>query len=102
MKSLDFARPERSDGRLGRIAAVTFIGATAIAALYFGQEVLIPTAIAVLFAFILGPAVTVVRRLLPLPLAVAAVVLGALVVAGLVTMLITSQLAEVAGSLIGY
>ena len=102
MKILDFAQPERGDGRLGRVAAVTFIGATAIAALYFGQEVLIPTAIAVLFAFILGPAVTVVRRLLPLPLAVAAVVLGALVVAGLVTMLIMSQLAEVAGSLTGY
>ena len=102
MKILDFAQPERGDGRLGRAAAVTFIGATAIAALYFGQEVLIPTAIAVLFAFILGPAVTVVRRLLPLPLAVAAVVLGALVVAGLVTMLIMSQLAEVAGSLTGY
>jgi predicted PurR-regulated permease PerM len=102
MKLLDFAQPERGDGRLGRVAAVTFIGATAIAALYFGQEVLIPTAIAVLFAFILGPAVTVVRRLLPLPLAVAAVVLGALVVAGLVTMLIMNQLAEVAGSLTGY
>jgi predicted PurR-regulated permease PerM len=102
MKILDFARPDGADGHLGRVAAVTFIGATAIAALYFGQEVLIPTAIAVLFAFILGPAVTVVRRLLPLPLAVAAVVLGALVVAGLVTMLIMSQLAEVAGSLTGY
>jgi predicted PurR-regulated permease PerM len=51
--------------------------------------VLIPTAIAVLFAFILGPAVTVVRRILPLPLAVAAVrYRRALVVAGLVTMLI--------------
>ena len=102
MKVLDFGQQERGDGLLGRVAAVTVIGATAIAALYFGQEVLIPTAIAVLFAFILGPAVTVVRRILPLPLAVAAVVLGALVVAGLVTMLIMSQLAEVAGSLTGY
>jgi predicted PurR-regulated permease PerM len=102
MKVLDFGQQERGDGLLGRVAAVTVIGATAIAALYFGQEVLIPTAIAVLFAFILGPAVTVVRRILPLPLAVAAVALGALVVAGLVTMLIMSQLAEVAGSLTGY
>ena len=102
MKVLDFGQQERGDGLLGRVAAVTVMGATAIAALYFGQEVLIPTAIAVLFAFILGPAVTVVRRILPLPLAVAAVALGALVVAGLVTMLIMSQLAEVAGSLTGY
>ena len=102
MKVLDFGQQEPGDGLLGRVAAVTVMGATAIAALYFGQEVLIPTAIAVLFAFILGPAVTVVRRILPLPLAVAAVALGALVVAGLVTMLIMSQLAEVAGSLTGY
>jgi predicted PurR-regulated permease PerM len=102
MKILDFANPERGDARLLRTAAVTFIAAAAIVALYFGQEVLIPTAIAVLLAFILGPAVAVVRRLLPLPLAVAAVVLGALVVAALVTMLIMNQLAEVAGSLTGY
>jgi predicted PurR-regulated permease PerM len=102
MKILDFAEPERSDWRLGRVAAVTFIGAAVIAVLYFGQEVLVPTAIAVLLAFILGPAVAVVRRLLPLSLAVAAVVLGALVVAALITTLIMNQLAEVAGSLTGY
>jgi hypothetical protein len=51
----------------------------------FGQEVLIPVAVAVLFAFFLGPAVVPVRRLLPLPLAVAVVVLGALVVASLLS-----------------
>ena len=102
MKILDFANPERGDARLLRTAAVTFIAAAAIVALYFGQEVLIPVAIAMLFAFILGPAVSAVRRLLPLPLAVALVVLGALVVAGLVTVLVMTQLAEVAGSLTGY
>jgi predicted PurR-regulated permease PerM len=102
MKLLDFANPERGDARLVRIAAVTFIAATVIVALYFGREVLIPVAIAVLFAFILSPAVTWVRRLLPLPFAVAAVVLGALVVAGLLAMLVTMQLAEVAGSLTDY
>ena len=102
MKILDFANPERGDARLVRTAAVTFIVATAIVALYFGQEVLIPVAIAMLFAFILGPAVAAVRRLLPLPLAVALVVLGALVVAGLLTVLVMTQLAEVAGSLTGY
>jgi predicted PurR-regulated permease PerM len=102
MKFLDFAAANRSESSLVRAAAVTFIGATAIVALYYGREVLIPAAIAVLFAFILGPAVTWVRRLLPLPLAVAAVVLGALVVAGLLAVLVTTQLAEVAGSLTGY
>ncbi len=102
MKILDFAHPERGDARLLRTAAVTFIAAAAVVALYFGQEVLIPVAVAMLLAFILGPAVSAVRRLVPLPVAVAAVVLGALVVAGLVTVLVMNQLAEVAGSLTGY
>jgi predicted PurR-regulated permease PerM len=102
MKILDFANREQTDARLVRTAAITFIGATAIVALYFGQEVLIPAAIAILLAFILGPAVSLVRRVLPLPLAVAAVVLGALMVAGLLTVLVMTQLAEVAGSLTGY
>ena len=57
MKILDFANLDRGDARLVRTAAITFIGATAIVALYFGQEVLIPAAVAMLFAFILGPAV---------------------------------------------
>ena len=102
MKILDFANLEQGDTRLVRTAAITFIGVTAIVALYFGQEVLIPAAIAMLLAFILGPAVTLVRRLVPLPLAVAVVVLGALMVAGLLTVLVMTQLAEVAGSLTGY
>lgn len=102
MKFVDLAAATRTDASLVRAAAVAFIGAIAIVALYFGREVLIPAAIAVLFAFILGPAVTWVRRLLPLPLAVAAVVLGALVVAGLLAIFVTTQLAEVAGSLTGY
>ena len=72
MKAIDFGQQEPGDGLLGRVAAVTVMGATAIVALYFGQEVLIPAAVAVLFAFILGPVVNVLRRILPLPLAVAA------------------------------
>jgi predicted PurR-regulated permease PerM len=102
MKLLDLGAATRSEMSLVRAAAVTFIGATAIVALYFGREVLIPAAIAMLFAFILGPAVTWVRRALPLPLSVAAVVLGALVVAGVLAVLVTTQLAEVAGSLADY
>jgi hypothetical protein len=62
MKFLDLVAASRGESGLVRAAAVTFIGATAMVALYFGREVLIPAAIAVLFAFILGPAVTWVRR----------------------------------------
>jgi predicted PurR-regulated permease PerM len=102
MKFFDLSAATRSEASLVRAAAGTFIGATVIVALYFGREVLIPVAIAMLFAFILSPAVTWVRRLLPLPFAVATVVLGALVVGGLLAMLVTMQLAEVAGSLTDY
>ena len=45
------------DPRLARAVAFTFLGATAILALSFGQEVLIPVAVAVMFAFILNPLV---------------------------------------------
>jgi predicted PurR-regulated permease PerM len=102
MKSLQLASANHGDAHLARTVAITFVGATAILALYFGQDVLIPVAVAILFAFILGPAVTWVRRLLPLPLAVAVVVLGAVVAAGLLTVLVMTQLAEVASSLTGY
>ena len=102
MKFPDLASASDGDGRLLRAAAITFIGAIVITTLHVGRDVLIPAAIAVLFAFILAPAVTWVRRLLPLPFAVAAVVLGALVVVGLLTVLVMAQLAEVAGSLTSY
>ena len=102
MKILQLASANHGDARLARTVAITFVGGTAILALYFGQDVLIPAAVAVLFAFILGPAVTWVRRLLPLPLAVAVVVVGAVVAAGLLAVLVMTQLAEVASSLTGY
>ena len=99
---IQLAGANQGDTRLARTVAITFIAAMAILALYFGQDVLIPVAVAMLFAFILGPAVSWVRRLLPLPLAVAVVVLGAVVAAGLLAVLVMTQLAEVASSLVGY
>lgn len=88
--------------RLVRAAAIAFLAVVAILALYFGRDVLIPAALAVLLAFILGPALTWVRRLLPLPLAVGLVVAGALVAGGVIAVLVLSQLADVAGSLTRY
>ena len=90
------------DGRLMRAVAVAFLGTVVILALYFGSAVLIPTAVAVLLAFILNPLVTWLRRLLPLPLAVALAMLGALACVAVLTVLVMTQLAEVAGSLTGY
>ncbi|MBL6653258.1 MAG: hypothetical protein ISP49_16800, partial [Reyranella sp.] len=91
-----------SDLRLVRVAAVALVGSIAILALYYGRDVLIPTALAVFFAFILGPALTWVRRLLPLPLAVAVVVTGGLIAGCIVAILVLSQLADVAGSVTAY
>jgi predicted PurR-regulated permease PerM len=99
---IELAGANQGDAHLARTVAVTFIGAMAILALFYGQDVLIPVAVAILFAFILGPAVSWVRRLLPLPLAVALVVLAAVVAAGLLAVLVMTQLAEVASSLVGY
>jgi predicted PurR-regulated permease PerM len=90
------------DGRPFRAAAIALVGAIAILALYLGRDVLIPTALAVLFAFILGPVLTLVRRILPLPLAVALVVTGGVAAGIVVAVLVFSQLADVAGSLTEY
>jgi predicted PurR-regulated permease PerM len=102
MKKLRLGNAEEADISLVRPMAFTFIGAVAILALHVGQDVLIPAAIAVLIAFILSPVVTWLRRLLPLPLAVAAAVVGALLIAAVLAVVIATQLAEVAGSLTGY
>jgi predicted PurR-regulated permease PerM len=91
-----------SETRPLRTITFTVTGAATIAALYFGQEVLLPTAVAILLAFIISPATSWLHRLLPLPLSVATTVLIAVAVVGLLAVLVTSQLAEVAGSLTSY
>ncbi len=101
-KFFDFATTTRSEPRLLHTAAIAFIAAIVITALYFGRDVLIPAAMAILFSFVLGPAVTWVRRGLPPSLAVAVVVLGAMLVVGAMAVLFTTQLADVASSLTAY
>lgn len=98
----DVGTRDADDVRLARIVAFTFLAAVAVVALYFGRDVLIPTALAIFFAFILGPIVTWLSRLLPSPLAVSLVVIAAVVGGGVLTVLVLSQLADVAGSLPGY
>lgn len=102
MKLLRGGTVDPLEGRLLRTIAFTAVSVATIAALYFGRDVLLPTAVAILIAFILSPAITWLRRLLPLPLAVSAIVLVALALFGLLAVLVMSQLADVAGSLTGY
>lgn len=101
-KGLDRLDSAPEEGRLLRTVAFTFVGGAAIVALYFGQEILLPTAVAILIAFILTPATRRLRRLLPLPVSVAIIVVLAVAVLGVLTVLVMSQLAEVAGSLTLY
>lgn len=93
---------DRTDVSLLRLTALSLLGGLAILALYFGRDVLLPVAVAVLLAFVLGRAVSLLNRILPLPLSVAVVVLSAIVFIGLLAVLFTVQLAEVASSLTSY
>lgn len=100
--ALQRGNPDPGDTQLLRAIAFTFMGAAAILALYFGREVLLPAAVAILLAFILSPTVTRIRRFLPQSLAVTTVVLLAVTAAALLTVFVMAQLAEVAGSLTSY
>ena len=64
------------NGRLANAANTLLIAALICGFLYFGSEVLIPIALAILFTFLLAPAVKALQRLrLPKSLAVAVIVL---------------------------
>src|SRR6201987_5817491 len=79
------------------------VGVIAIAALYFGREVFVPMALAVLLSFALGPPVLLLRRWhVNRVLAVIAVVVLAFIVILGIGALIGSQLAHLAENLPGY
>lgn len=102
MKLLRGGTVDPLEARLLRTIAFAVVGVATVAALYYGRDVLLPTAVAILLAFILSPAVTWLRRLVPHSLSVAAVVLIALAIFGLLAVLVMTQLADAAGNLTGY
>lgn len=102
LKVMDHGSVERDAARLPRIGVFAVVAALAILGLYYGQDLLVPLAIAILFAFILGPVVTWARRVVPLPVAVAATVLVACAIFLLFGSFVLTQLAEVAGSIASY
>lgn len=76
------------------------IGAFIVAALYFGREVFVPVALAVLFSFVLAPLVKGMQRLrVPRALAVTTVVLIAFAILATVTMAMVSQATQLASQL---
>jgi predicted PurR-regulated permease PerM len=79
------------------------VGVITVAALYFGREVFVPMALALLLSFALGPAVLLLRRRhINRVLAVIAVVVLAFAVIVGVGAVIGSQLAHLAENLPGY
>lgn len=89
---------QRSEG-MRTIATVVLVAAV-IAALHFGQEILIPLALAVLLSFTLAPLVSGLQRLgLPRVPAVLVVVILACAGLGTFAVFVGSQLAQLANSL---
>jgi predicted PurR-regulated permease PerM len=83
--------------------ATALVAAAIVAALYFGREILLPIALAVLLSFVLAPPVRLLQRLyLPRFLAVTIVVLLAVgVISGLATLMF-AQVSQLAGELPRY
>src|SRR5215470_6331401 len=98
-------RRERSDltptrGTSHGPTGTAIIGAITVAALYFGREVFVPVALAILLSFVLAPLVRILRRLRAgrVPSVLIAVLFAFLVISGIAT-LIGSQAADLAGNL---
>lgn len=86
-----------------RVAAGLLIAALVIAALYVGQDVIIPIALAAFLGFLLDPAVTRLKRWgLPRALAVALVSLAALALIIAAGSYLTGQLRQLSADLPGY
>ncbi|XYD09750.1 AI-2E family transporter [Methylobacterium sp. NMS12] len=85
------------------MASPVVVGATIIAALYFGREIFIPIAIALLLSFVLTPLVNRLRRLrLPRLVAVGVSVLLTLGIVAALATLIGIQAADLAGDVPRY
>lgn len=99
MPSGKSARVEPNEANARRI--VIFLGTIAI--LYFARDVLVPVAFALILAFLLTPAVTLLRRVgisrIPAVVFTVLIATGAVVSTG---WLIATQLADVANELPGY
>jgi len=81
----------------------TIIGVVIVAALYFGSDLFVPLAIAVLLAFALSPLVRFLRRrIMPKGAAVGVVVLLAFAAIFVVGTVITTQVTQLAGDLPRY
>jgi predicted PurR-regulated permease PerM len=89
--------------KAGNLVVTVLVGGAIVAALYFGREVLLPIALAVLLSFVLAPPVRLLQRLyLPRLAAITTVVLLAFgVIFGLATLMF-AQVSQLAADLPSY
>ena len=91
-----------SDTRAATLQGL-LIAAIVIGALYFGREVLLPLAVAILLSFVLTPPVLVLRRIkVPRVLAVSIVVLTAVAIIGGLGWLVSREATKIATDLPAY
>src|SRR5437763_16611967 len=80
--------------------ATAIIAAIIIATLYFGREIFVPIALAILLSLVLAPLVGILQRILvPRGLAVVTVVMLAFALIFAMGSLLVTQLAEIPGDL---
>jgi predicted PurR-regulated permease PerM len=83
--------------------AIAILAAIIIATLYFGREVFVPIALAILLSFVLAPLVALLQRMhVPRGLAVVSVVILAFVLIFATGSLLAAQLTQLAGDLPRY
>src|SRR5687768_7962141 len=95
--------PRRTSPLSGGTVALVLLAVAAIAALYFGREVLVPIALAVLLSFVLAPFVRFLQSwYIPRVIAVLGVTLLALVIAVGLAGLMVAQVNQLASELPRY
>src|SRR5258707_9042853 len=100
---LPSVRPTRSIPVSGATLTSVLLGVIVVAALYFGRDVLVPIALAVLLSFVLSPLVGLLKRwYVPRGIAVAIVALAAFAAIFGLGALMVSQVNELAGDLPRY
>src|SRR3979411_3371594 len=97
------ARPARSIPVSGATLTSVLLGVIVVAALYFGRDVLVPIALAILLSFVLSPLVGLLKRwYVPRGIAVAIVALAAFAAIFGLGALMVSQVNQLAGDLPRY
>src|SRR5688572_9815852 len=96
-------RPDLTPGHSGAGPRNLAVMVIVVAALYFGREIFVPMALAVLLSFALAPVVSLLRRCrLPRTVAVISVVILAFLAISAFGMLVAGQVSQLAGNLPQY